>query len=427
MRTSKPTPLRTVRLLGALALLLATTLLSACGDDGAPAGPDPDPDPDPVEPVPSPDREARALWVSRWDWYDRGELESLLRRAADANFNIIYFQVRGRADAYYRSELEPWAHRPPLFVLGQDPGWDPLGAALSVAHEQGLELHVWLNALIGWCGSESIPGADPPHILRQHPDWAMVTESGERSAGGCVWLTPGQPGVRARLGAVAADLARSYPIDGVHLDFIRYPNPSFSYDDATLAGFDTARAAEPGLTFSDFRRRLVTMSVSETRDSLHAVAPLPLSAAVWGVYRNTRGWSRVAAGYDTRFQDSHGWLAAGLVDVIVPMIYWDIAPVYGDHLDFAFLADEFASVEGGHVYLGMGVESRPDEFCIGCDVVRQIYRARSAGGQGVSIFSGRLIGNAGRWDDLRNGPFQEAVPVPDMPWLGGDGGGLLRR
>lgn len=406
---------------GRLAVLaaLGALALAACADDPGPAGPDPDPGPTPTDTVASPPQEGRALWVSRWDWYDRPALESMLDQAAGANFNIIYFQVRGRSDAYYQSSLEPWAHRPPAFVLGQDPGWDPLAVALERAHALGLEVHVWLNALIGWCGAEAIPETTPRHVLLEHPEWRMVTETGGTNAEGCTFLTPGAPGVRTHLAAVAADIARRYPVDGVHLDYIRYPNPDFSYDDATLAGFDAEREAEPGLTFGDYRRRLVTRTVAEVRDSMHAVDPsLPLSAAVWGIYRNTRGWANVSTGYDTRFQDAWGWAEAGIVDVIAPMIYWDIEAQYGDRLDFAWLADEVAEgVSGAHVYTGMGVESSGEGFCIGCDVVAQIYRARTAGAEGVSVFSGRLVREAGLWSALRTGPFKEPVPVPAMPWL----------
>jgi uncharacterized lipoprotein YddW (UPF0748 family) len=401
-----------------LGLGLGLGLVLAGCDGRVATGPAPVPE-DTVAVVPSPPQEGRAVWISRWDWYDRAQLEALLEDAAGANFNMVYLQVSGRSDAYYRSWILPWAHRPPLFNLGQDPGWDPLGVALEKAHGLGLEVHAWLNALIGWCGSEAIPETMPRHVLLEHPDWVMRSQAGSTVAENCIFLTPGAPGLRRRLGAVVADLAREYPVDGIHLDYIRYPNPDFSYDSLSLAGFEAARLSEPGLDFSDFRRRLVTATVREVRDSLRAVDPaLPLSAAVWGVHRNTRGWPNVAAGYDTRFQDSWGWAEEGIVDVLAPMIYWSIKPTFGDRLDFAFLAQDFATgVTDRLVFVGMGVEYPPENFCPGCDVVRQIYSARRAGADGVSIFSGRLLRDAGLWGRLRDGPFQERVPTPGGPGI----------
>ncbi|MBI4545093.1 MAG: Ig-like domain-containing protein, partial [Gemmatimonadetes bacterium] len=55
--------------------------------------------------------EVRALWITRWDWHTADELRVLLEGAAAARFNVVYFQVRGVADAYYRPGLEPWAYR----------------------------------------------------------------------------------------------------------------------------------------------------------------------------------------------------------------------------------------------------------------------------------------------------------------------------
>jgi uncharacterized lipoprotein YddW (UPF0748 family) len=339
---------------------------------------------------------------------------ALIDSAASANFNLIYFQARARSDAYYQPGLEPWAHRPPAFVLGRDPGWDPLAVALERAHSRGLQLHVWVNSLIGWCGTEAIPETTPRHILLQHPEWKMVDQNGGTVGENCNSLTPGDPEVRSWLAAVVADIARRYPIDGMHLDYIRYPDRTFSYDSLTLESYDLARLTEASLTWDEHRRRLVTATVREVRDSLTAGRRgLPLSAAVWGIYRNTRGWPGVAPGYDSRFQDSREWLNLGIIDVIVPMIYWPIQTTYGDKLDFAWLADEFAAAPGtGRVYIGMGSEFPADNFCMGCNVVKQIYRARKARADGVSVFSGQTVRYGSLWGAIRSGPFKARVPIP---------------
>jgi uncharacterized lipoprotein YddW (UPF0748 family) len=175
---------------------------------------------------------------------------------------MIFLQVRARAVAYYRSHLEPWAHRPPLSVLGHDPGWDPLDVALDLGRARGLEIHAWVNALIGWCTRDEIPETDPRHVLLAHPEWKMVSAAGDDDVDGCTWITPGDEDARAHLAAVAADIARSYPVDGVHLDFIRYPNADYSYDAQSLASYEEARTAEPDLSYAAHRRRLLTLVVS---------------------------------------------------------------------------------------------------------------------------------------------------------------------
>lgn len=397
-------------------LLAAGLALAGCGSDGV-TDPDPKPPTDP-DYVASPAVEARAVWVSRYDWSSRADLEALIDSVAGANFNMIYFQARVRSDAYYASSIEPWAQA--LAGLGQDPGWDPLAVALSRARFNGLEVHVWLNALIGWCTSSAIPETTPRHVLLQHPDWVMKTQSGSTTnSENCTFLSPGVPGVRTHLARVSADIVRRYNVDGIHLDYIRYPDATMSYDSQTVASYDAAKVSEPALTYDEHRRRQVTATVREVRDSIRAARPgAALSAAVWGIYQNTAGWSGVSTGYGSRFQDSRLWLQQGLIDAIAPMVYWSVKPTYGERLDFAWLANDFAShAFGRHVYVGMGVSTPPPEnFCPGCDVVKQIYATRRAQAQGVAVFRARLMHPQG-WSALRAGPFPTKVPVPPMTWL----------
>lgn len=401
-----------------VAFATAALLLTACGKDAT--GPD-DEEPPPENPdtVASPATEGRALWVSRFDWSDQAQLRAMIDSAAAANFNIIYLQVRARSDAYYRSNLEAWAPIAPVNTRGVDPGWDPLAVAVAAAHAKGVQVHAWLNALIGWCGTAAIPETTPRHILLTHPEWVLKDQAGSTYVDGCNFLTPGDPGVRTWLARVSADIARNYAVDGIHLDYIRYPYATWGYDQQTVTGYETAKQTESWLTFDEYRRRMVTYTVREVHDSLQVARPRTvLSAAVWGVYRNTAGWSGIASGYDARLQDSRGWLQQGIIDVIAPMIYWPITPVPGERLDFGWLADDFASNRfGRHVYIGMGGPWAPDNFCMACDVVKQIYRARRAQAQGVSVFSGQIVRGLNLWNAIRTGPFKAKVPVPAMPWM----------
>lgn len=410
--------MRHARRRAAFAALLFALLHAGCSDGGG-ITPPPPPPPPPNNEVPSPPQEARALWISRFDWADETQLRDLVTRAANANFNIVFVQVRGRADAFYRSSLEPWGHRPPAFTLGRDPGWDPLAVAVEHGRSRGVEVHAWINALVGWCTRDAIPETSPRHILLVHPEWRMVSQAGDDFVDNCTWISPGPAAARTHVARVAADIVRNYAVDGVHLDYIRYPYTSYSYDAASLAAYDQARAAQPGLGYDEFRRRLINATVAEVHDSINAVRRTArLSAAVWGVYRNTAGWSNIASGYDARLQDSWGWTQAGIIDAIVPMIYWNIKEP-GARLDFGWLADDFArGVTNRHVYIGMGVYAPGVDatFCVGCDVVAQIYRARRAGGQGVSVYSAQLVRGANLWDAIAAGPFRTKVPVPAMPW-----------
>jgi uncharacterized lipoprotein YddW (UPF0748 family) len=75
-------------------------------------------------PAPATD-EVRAIWVTRFEYQSEADVRTILANCAALGFNTILFQVRGQADAYYRSSIEPWAER----LGGRDPGFDPLDVA----------------------------------------------------------------------------------------------------------------------------------------------------------------------------------------------------------------------------------------------------------------------------------------------------------
>ncbi len=389
----------------ALACVLAATL-AACADKG-PTGPDDGVEPEDTTPM----VEARALWITRYDWTTAAEISALVTNAANAHFNILYFQVRGNMDALYYSTLEPWGLRHSAF-MGVDKGWDPLQIALTEAHARGLEVHAWLNAMYAWPVTAPPQETTPRHALLEHPEWFMVDGNGAAvyEAGTTNrWLSPAVAGGRTRLAAVAADIARRYSVAGIHLDFIRYPGTN-PVDAATAAG-----AAAAGMNLDDFRRSMITAAVRETHDSLLAArASARLSAAAWGIYQPPTGWN-TSSGYSQMMQDPREWARLGIIDAIAPMVYWPITATYGARTDFAYLADDHANaVSNRHVYVGLSLEHM--KVNLATELPAEIIRSRVAGAEGVVVFSAGLVREKNAWAILANGPFKRRATVPPMSW-----------
>jgi uncharacterized lipoprotein YddW (UPF0748 family) len=384
-----------------IALLCAITA-AACSDD-EPVGPIVEP-PDTTTRV-----EGRALWITRYDWVSPAEITALIDHAAASNFNIIYFQVRGNLDALYQSTIEPWSLRHSAF-MGSDPGWDPLQIAITAARAKGLELHAWLNALYAWPVTTPPQETTPRHALLEHPEWFMVNASGQPIYENNTtnrWLSPAVPGARARLAAVAADIARRYGPDGIHLDFIRYPGAT-PVDSASQAAATAAH-----MSLDDYRRSAITSAVREVHDSLASAQPaIVLSAAVWGIYDRPWG-TTTSSGYEQMMQDPREWARLGIIDVIAPMVYWPIASSYGARTDFAFLATEHAAtVSNAHVYVGMSLEHMITNRNVATELSAEITKAREAGAEGVAVFSARLMREQNAWPVLANGVFKQKATVP---------------
>lgn len=282
----------------------------------------------------------RALWVTRFDYDAREDVEQIVRNVAEAGFTDLFFQIRGNATAFYRSALEPWAYElsgGELARLGHDPGWDPLQAAIDEADEYGLRLHAYMNVLPGWKGLE-----DPPESAGQlwstHRDWFMVDSLGERmrpTLGWYAFINPVLPEVREHLRGIVNELCR-YDVAGVHLDYIRYPHDyadvalqhypeatkaelhahaDFSYDPVSQAElFERYGWGATKQQIGNFRRESVTRVVRDISYVMQRDKPdaCVLSASVMG---------DPVHGRNMAYQDSGHWVRGGLVDWAVQMNY----------------------------------------------------------------------------------------------------------
>ncbi len=375
-----------------------------------------------------PSDEFRGVWVTRFDWTGFGvtpttaTIDSIVANVAAANFNAILFQVRGTADAYYTPGLEPWAARLTgqlTKTLGVDPGWDPLGHLVAQAHSQDIQVHAYINVFPVWlCGLGTPPDpVTPTHLFwslsysTTWADWRVWTTAGPDSLATCgdyLWATPALSLTRAHVTAVAADLVTRYDVDGVHLDLVRYPASNTSHDPFTRQAYTDALAISPTLVLDfatwqpGFQRAQVSALVSQVYSAITTLKPeVWLSAAAWPNY---------LSGFNSYFQDSKGWLAAGIVDANMPMLY--SSDIVGDLAAWTARMQGFVADDYGR-YVIPGIHADYADFG---DIVARIDAARAAGAPGVSIFSYGALNSRGYFDDLGAGPFASPASMPRPAW-----------
>ncbi|MFQ5461530.1 MAG: glycoside hydrolase family 10 protein [Phycisphaerae bacterium] len=269
------------------------------------------------------DNTIRAIWVTRWDFKSPGDITRIMRRCQSSGFNTILFQVRGNGTVLYRSRMEPWANE----LGGTDPGFDPLQIACTEAHRRGLALHAWVNVIPGWRGKQ--PPTDPHQLYNARPDWFWRDASGRRQPLG--WynsVNPCYPEVRRYLADLTGEIAANYDVDGIHLDYIRFPNerndsyppeaavPDYPRDPRTLAMFRKQTGQSPDSDprgWDRWRTRQVTQLLREIRATAKRTKPsIALSAAVGPMPARAKR---------AHFQDSRQWLAERLLDAVYPMNY----------------------------------------------------------------------------------------------------------
>jgi uncharacterized lipoprotein YddW (UPF0748 family) len=358
-----------------------------------------------VEETPTPERtELRGVWVTRWSYSSVADLEALITDIDEANLNTIFFQVRGNGDAYYRSTLEPWASRL-TGTLGEDPGWDPLAEVIRIAHAKNMKVHAWVNTFPAWSGTTLPIETTPRHPIRAHPEWLCADENGTPmppASSGYQFFSPGNAEVRAHIANVVGELDTNYELDGIHMDFIRYPGPNYCHDAASEAAYTAALAANPGLSYDDFERDNVTLLVTELKARTRF-----LSVASWGIYQNKWGWSSVSQGHTDFMQDAHLWGSEGLVDALCPMIYWATTEPRGGRLDFQTLLDDHkAAADRGGAMTFAGINAELDL----AEIEKEILYSRTASAAGFVLFDYTLIRD--RLETLKNDVLSERVPPP---------------
>lgn len=363
---------RSLRLVLPLLVLTAPALLPA-----APGGAQqPGPSAQAVPPA-APPREVRAIWVTRWDFKTETEVRRAVRWPAALGLNRIFFQIRGRADAFYRSRYEPWGEE----IGGVDPGFDPLAVAIDEARKCGVELHAWLNLMPAWKGKD--PPRNPNHIYYRHPDWFLEDSRGKlhlKDPAEYTILNPCLPQVRQYLAAIVADVAQRYPVDGIQLDYARFVGKAFSggadvpYDPRSLALFlRYSQGGTPSTTpdlWDTWRRLAVDTTVYLVQEAVRSVRPgTRISVAAIPDYERAR---------KGLFQDVVKWHSNGWVDEVYPMTY------SADEADFAYRADMAVRLgPPGKVFPGIGVHLHSQPW----ETVRQIDVTRSLGAKGYCLFA----------------------------------------
>lgn len=279
-------------------------------------------------------KDIRAVWVTRWDFKSPSDIAKVMDNCKMAGFNTVLFQVRGAGTVLYRSRIEPWADE----LGGRDPGFDPLAVACAEGHRRGLDVHAWVNLMPGWHGDK--PPKDPRQLYNARPDWFLRDAQGRRQPLG--WyssLNPCYPEVRTYLTSLMKEIVTRYPVDGLHLDYARFPNewskayegwpavPDYPRDPRTIAMFRKATGRLPDdapTLWSQWRTDQVTQLIRDIRiETLKARPRAALTVAVGPVPEEHKR---------NHFQDTPKWIAEGIVDGVFPMNYAGDFPTYASRL-----------------------------------------------------------------------------------------------
>lgn len=324
--------------------------------------------------------EVKGGWVTAWNdgLFTREQVDATVATAKSVGLNALFIQVRKVGDAYYESSMEPRGDN-------MAPDFDSLAYAIEKAHSEGMQVHAWVNVCRIW-RDQNVP-TDSRHIVNAHPEWLSKTVDGKTRAAEGLFMDPGVPAAREYTAALCEDIVRRYDVDGIHLDYIRYPGDEWGYNDEALARYygETGTNRKPSTKdarWCEWRRQQVTEQVRLISEKIHAVKPkVVLSAATiaWGPPGSDFGKT---SPYCQVFQDWKTWAARGYLDAIIPMNYKNenSAKTAQQFRDWLGAMKRWSS--GKPVYVGVDVHSNDSS-----GAVRQVHATKNAKMDGFVLFS----------------------------------------
>ncbi|WP_436912222.1 family 10 glycosylhydrolase [Halosimplex marinum] len=395
------------------------------------------------------DGQFRGYWVDAFNdgLYTPEQVSTLVDEARDANLNAIVAEVVRRGDFFGDEAL------PPRTEADIADDFDPLAALIEEADEAGIEVHAWMVVNQMWNRAEP-PEADDHAFNRHGPDsddpWVSVREDGAVHSGdNQYFFDPGHPGAADYIARTARSIVENYDVDGINLDYIRYPTPEeelyqvWGYNEVALDRFRDATGRDDRPEYTDdeweaWRRKQITNLVRRIYLECYEADPdvrLTADTITWwkGPQERDGGFAATGA-YFQVLQNWPAWMEEGILDTNIPMNYkrGGDSEMFADWADFAVdhQFDRDVAV-GSALYLN----DRADN-------VAQIRTAVDAGTDGNesigwngysyanpsnAVLSGEETPTEGRsaleealTESDPTGAdeplFAEPAEVPDMPW-----------
>lgn len=349
---------------------------------------------------PNPKYEVRAVWLTTIggiDWphsyaqsersaeKQKEELRAILDRLQKANINTVLLQTRIRATTIYPSQYEPWDGCLSGFP-GKSPGYDALQFAIDECHKRGMEVHAWVVTIpVGkWnsYGCRQLRKRFPRLIKRIDQDGYMDPEAKQT---GCY------------LAEMCREIVQRYDVDGIHLDYIRYPETwkfRISKDQA---------------------RGNITRIVEKIHQAVKKEKPwVKMSCSPIGKFDDlSRYWSHGWNAYTKVAQDAQAWLKDGLMDELFPMMYFR-----GDQF-FPFAIDWKEHSYGKIIAPGLGIyflDPKEGKWNIS-DITSELYHLRNIG-EGHAFFRNKFLldNHQGVYDFVTAHFNRYPALVPPMTW-----------
>ena len=318
----------------------------------------------------------KGVWSNPAGDYDGPDsVRAMVERLAGAGFHLIIPVVKpGSGYVNYHSRIEK--------VNPKFADWDPLEVLAREARSAGIEVHPWMCVF---------PEGEDSSLLRRNPSLRMIDRHGRPKP----WACPASEEVRRYELSLYEEVMENYDVDGVHMDYIRYPSEDVCFCSRCREGFRKETGVDPleigkSSEFNSFRSRSrnrghpawakwiewragwVTKFVEELSEAA-AFRRKDVSAAVFMDYPECIVYQG---------QEWGDWGERGLVDYIFPMTYTNSTLMVRKRT-----RNHLVQVEGRcYIWEGLGKRSSRSDLTTG-KLIEQAEAALDEGAEGIVIFS----------------------------------------
>lgn len=317
--------------------------------------------------------EFRAFWChSAWGLGGEHDWDSSIKFLKDNGFNAIFANLCWGGSAFYRSD-----------VLETVPAVNKRGDAFDMCREacrrHSVEFHVWR---VCWNMGNAASTAYRQKMVQEGR--VQRTFAGEVKDS---WFCPSHPLNRRQEIAAMLELAKK-GVDGIHFDYIRYPDGNACFCEGCRERFERRIGRNvadwPASVRDDaalkkewnaFRKDNITAVVKAVSECVRMAAPgVKISAAVF---------SGVATCGDAVAQNWGEWCRRGYLDFACPMNY-----VESPAMLKSAIRGQLRAVDGKvPIYSGLGLAKLADDGTDARDLAMQIEAVREMGLKGFTVFN----------------------------------------
>ncbi|MBC8630927.1 family 10 glycosylhydrolase [[Eubacterium] tenue] len=298
-------------------------------------------------------KDMRAAWITtvyNADWpkiqgninTQKNEMINILDNLKDAGINTVMFQARPKADALYRSNINPWSD-----VLtgtqGEDPGYDPLEFVIQEAHKRGMKVHAWLNPYRVTTSGTDLNRLSEKNPARQHPEWTLIND-------GRIYYNPDLPQVKQHIYDTVGEIVRNYNVDGIHFDDYFYP-----------ANYPLPEGESRDGEVANSRRNHINEMIEGVKRTIKNIKPnVKFGVSPSGIWKNidsdpSGSDTKGKESYYSDYADTLNWVNNNYIDYIVPQIYWNIGYKIADYSKLINWWSNKLDGKNVDLYIGHGI------------------------------------------------------------------------